>query len=91
MRTDQALVRGLTLRCQAAEAKQKHPAVDVAQGKLVLQNCHITSDSLPSVFIHGSEANPTIRRCQIHDNRSSNVQEQDNFGIGNSIFLNKLS
>lgn len=73
MATDSALVRGLTLRGRGSLVGNKFFAVDIPQGQLVLEDCDITSDSLPCVGIHGFTSNPIIRRCQIHDSESVGV------------------
>lgn len=78
MKTDQAQVSGLTLRCTAGKNNKKFYAVDIAQGQLILENCHITSDSLACVAIHNPTANPIVRNCEIHDGKASGVFVYDN-------------
>jgi F-box protein 11 len=78
MATDSALVRGLTLRGRSGSEGNKFYAVDIPQGKLVLEDCYITNDSLPSVAIHGATANPTIRRCEIANGQSMGIMFYDN-------------
>ena len=73
METDKALVKGLTLRGKAGTNNNKYSTVDIPQGKLILDDCDITSDSLSCIAIHGVAANPTIRNCQIHDGKESGV------------------
>ncbi len=73
MKTDYAIVRGLTLRCRAALKGNKYNAVDIPQGQLILEDCDITSDSQQCIRIQGVTANPTIRRCKIHDGKSAGV------------------
>ncbi len=94
MEADQAVVRGFTLRCTASDGK-KFYGVDIAKGKLLLENCNITSDSLACVAIHGKDVNPTIRNCQIHDSKESGgvyVYEQGKGTVeGCEIFANKLA
>ncbi|TGO02046.1 hypothetical protein PN36_31280, partial [Candidatus Thiomargarita nelsonii] len=67
MKTDNALVRGLSLHNRADECY----AVDIPQGKLRLENCDITSDTLACVGIHGSEAEGIVSYCKIHDSKES--------------------
>ena len=67
MRAGQALVRGLTLRALAGPQGQQCYAVDIPQGRLVLEECDISSDSLGGIAVHGPSADPVIRRCRIHD------------------------
>jgi parallel beta-helix repeat protein len=82
-----SVVRNLTLR-QAGGGK--YYAVDIGQGRLVLEDCDITSQSLACVGVHGG-ADPQIRRNRIHDGKSAGVFVYDN-GLGtiedNDIFSN---
>lgn len=67
--------------------------VDISQGRLELEGCDITSESLSCVAIHGG-ADPTLRRNRIHDGQSGGVFFYDN-GSGtledNDIFGNALA
>ncbi|MEN8221289.1 MAG: right-handed parallel beta-helix repeat-containing protein [Pseudomonadota bacterium] len=65
MKTDHALVRGLSLHNRA----ERYFAVDIPQGKLSLEYCDITSDSLACVGIHGDEAVGILSHCQIYDSK----------------------
>lgn len=73
MFTDYAMVRNLTLRGRAGTKSKQFFAVDVARGRLVLEECDITSDSLACVAIHGGESSPILRRCVIHDGRQAGI------------------
>lgn len=73
MQTSQAQVKGLTLRSIAKQYGNKHFAVDIPQGQLLLENCDITSDSLSCIYIHGAGANATIRQCRIHHGKQCGV------------------
>ena len=72
MQASQATLRGLTLRAQGS-AGAKFFAVDIPQGKLILEDCDIASDSLSCVGILSAAADPIIRRCTIHDSADSGV------------------
>lgn len=67
--------------------------VDIAQGRLELEDCDITSRSLSCVTIHGG-ADPRLRRNRIHDSPRGGVIVWDN-GQGvledNDIFGNAYS
>jgi nitrous oxidase accessory protein NosD len=73
MATDNASVRGLTLRGCAGRGNNQFVAVDIPRGRLVLEDCRVTSDSLACVAIHGPTAAPVIRRCTIHDGAHAGV------------------
>ena len=68
-------------------------AVDIAQGRLELEDCDITSRSLACVAIYGG-ADPRLRRNRIHDSKAGGVFVYDD-GQGtledNDIFANALS
>ena len=74
---DEALVRGLTLRCVAGRGATAFFAVDVGRGRLVLEDCDVSSDSLACVGIHGAEARPLIRRCAVHGGADAGVYAFD--------------
>ena len=78
MQSESALVSGLTLRTKASSTQKKYFTVNISQGELVLENCDITSESLSSIAIHGSNANPIIRECRIHDGKESGIYFFDN-------------
>ncbi|MBW4642444.1 MAG: right-handed parallel beta-helix repeat-containing protein [Goleter apudmare HA4340-LM2] len=76
--TDNAEITGLTLRGLAGQNNKKFFTVDILQGKPVLTDCDITSDSLAGVAVHGTTANPTIQKCQVHDGKSGGIYIYDN-------------
>lgn len=51
-------------------------AVDIAAGRLDLEDCDISSDGLACVAIHGG-ADPCIRRCRVHDGHRSGIHVFD--------------
>jgi len=63
MKTDNALVRGLSLHNRA----ENGCAVNIPLGKLRLEYCEITSDSWLCVSIDGSETEGILSYCKIHD------------------------
>ena len=83
-------VANLTLRQNGGG---KWQGVDIARGRLILEDCDITSKSLSCVGIHGT-AEPTVRRNRIHDGKSAGVVVYEN-GRGtiedNDIFGNGQS
>lgn len=72
MRTDYAIVRGFTLRGRAGTIGKEYSTVSVPQGRLVLEDCDVTSDSFPCVSIT-TGGNPTIRNCRIHDGQKGAI------------------
>lgn len=67
--------------------------VDIAQGRLDLEECDITSQSLSCVAIHDG-ADPRLRRNRIHDGKQAGVVVFSN-GLGtledNEIYCNAFS
>ncbi|MFM7754829.1 MAG: right-handed parallel beta-helix repeat-containing protein [Cyanobium sp.] len=67
--------------------------VDVAQGRLDLEDCDLSSESLACVAIH-SNADPRLRRNRIHDGKSGGVfclEKGQGIMEENEIFANALS
>jgi parallel beta-helix repeat protein len=81
MQTDQATVKGLTLRCQVESEESKYSAVDIPQGQVIIENCDITSNSFACINIHGSQSNPFIRNCRIHDGEDGILISENAQGI----------
>ncbi|HEV2764655.1 MAG TPA: TIR domain-containing protein, partial [Pyrinomonadaceae bacterium] len=75
--TNMGRVTNLTLR-QAGG--RKWYAVDIAQGRLELEDCDITSQSLTCVAIHDG-ADPRLRRNRIRDGKEAGVFVHEN-GLG---------
>jgi hypothetical protein len=76
MRTDAATIRNLTLRGQARSGGVNDNgffAVDIPHGRLLLDSCDISSDSLACVAIHNPTAAPVIRSCRIHHGVDSGI------------------
>jgi F-box protein 11 len=75
MQTERATVRGLTLR--ARTAPREFFAVDIPRGQLIMEDCDITSDSWACVAIHGTMADPIIRRTRLHDSKAGGIFAYD--------------
>jgi parallel beta-helix repeat protein len=71
-------IANLSLRQAGGEGKWY--GVDITQGRLDLEGCDITSQSLACVAIHGG-ADPRLRRNTIHDGEQSGVHVYDQ-GLG---------
>lgn len=78
MKAEQALIRGLTFEGRGKSSGKSFFAVDIARGALRLENCHVSSDSLSGVAIHGANANPVLRNCRIHSGADSGLYLFDN-------------
>lgn len=67
--------------------------VDIAQGRLEVEDCDITSDGSACVGVHGG-ADPRLRRNRVHDGKSSGIFVYEN-GQGtfedNDIYGNATS
>jgi parallel beta-helix repeat protein len=89
-KTTMGRVVNLTLRQMGGG---KWYGVDIAQGRLEMEDCDIISKSLSCVAIHDG-ADPRLRRNRIHDSKSGGVSIYDN-GQGiledNDIFGNDCS
>jgi hypothetical protein len=72
MQTDRARVAGLTFRGAAADGAAFF-AVDIPRGRLLLEDCDISSDTLSCVAVRGADAAPVLRRCLIHDGADSGL------------------
>jgi hypothetical protein len=76
MRADAAIIRNLTLRGQARAGGLGDDgffAVDIPHGRLLLDGCDISSDSLACVAIHNPAAMPVLHGCRIHHGADSGV------------------
>jgi parallel beta-helix repeat protein len=81
MKTDYARLRGLTIRARAQPQKPDQAragekareslffAVDIAQGRLTIEECNLSSETLACVAIHGPASNPIVWRCNIHNSK----------------------
>ncbi|MCA9906451.1 MAG: right-handed parallel beta-helix repeat-containing protein [Anaerolineae bacterium] len=72
MSTDYAIVRGLTLR-QRSGAEAENTAVYVPQGRLVLEDCDLTSDSVACLETKGGGSDPIVRRCRIFNGNQGGI------------------
>ncbi len=68
MQTDYALLRGITLRRRASAPPPDQPsAIDIPQGRLLLEACSISTNTTCAIAIYTDQANPVIWQCQIHN------------------------
>ncbi len=78
MQAEKATVAGLTLQGMGKANGRSFFGVDIPYGRLTLDNCDISSDSLSCITIHSANANPLIRNCRIHDGADSGIYIFDN-------------
>jgi len=72
MKTDYAVIKGFTLQCRAT-FEDKKVGVYIPQGKLVLEYCDITCDSLSCIQINNKDTQAIIRHCKIHDGKDVGI------------------
>ncbi len=102
MRTDYARLRNITFRARVTTTKENRErdqrphivAVDVPQGRLVMEECDISCESVACVAIHGESTSPLFWRCKIHDSHGTGIFVYDK-GNGTAeecdIFRNALA
>jgi hypothetical protein len=66
------LVRGITMRVRPGTQGVDCYAVDIGQGKPVLKDCQIHSQTLACVAVYDG-AEPTLRRCSMFGSRDAGV------------------
>jgi tRNA A-37 threonylcarbamoyl transferase component Bud32 len=80
MQTEYALVRRVRVqgRSDAKATRQStYAAIDIAEGRLVLEECEITSDTLACIAIHNQEACPVLWQCKIYNQHGIGVLVYD--------------
>lgn len=73
MQTERATLRGLTFRSRAGTRQQKHVAVDVPTGTLLLEDCLISCTSTVCVAVHGASAEIRFQRCRLHEGKTGGL------------------
>src|SRR5205814_9520417 len=77
MQTDLCKIRGLSFIGAARRAGRDRYAVHIPQGRVIMEDCRITSDSLACVAVSGAGTAPVLRRCTIRTGRSAGVVVYD--------------
>jgi F-box protein 11 len=70
--TKPVMIRGLTFRSKPGPDGFEAYTVDIGQGRPLLKDCLIQSQSLACVAIHDN-GEPTLRRCQMFGSRDAGV------------------
>jgi serine/threonine protein kinase len=73
MQTDYATMRGITFRGNVSLQQPTQATINIPQGRLVLEDCDITSHSRIGIAIHGAAANPVVWRCQVHASKGIGI------------------
>jgi parallel beta-helix repeat protein len=73
MRTPTATLRNLTVRNRRRNEKDASAAIWVFMGRLLLDGCDISSDADCGAGAKGSATELVLKRCRVHDCRSSGV------------------
>ena len=68
LRLERLVIRGLGGKDKKAQA-----AVEVKSGRLIMNDCHLTSDSSTVLEVRGEEAEASLRRCHLHDGKAGGV------------------
>jgi nitrous oxidase accessory protein NosD len=77
VQSDTAILRNLSLRCRSDRAQRLVSCVDVPQGRLILEECDVQSDSGPGVAVHGAAADAVLRRCHLAHCKQAALQFWD--------------
>ncbi len=62
IQAEHARISNLTVRGRGAAAGPRYHVVNIPSGRVVLEDCHIISQGLACVNIHGAGTKPTLRR-----------------------------
>ena len=88
---DEAVVRGLTLRCRAPQSAF---AVAMSKGRLLLEDCDLAGGKPSCVAAVSPAAHVFVCRCAIHDAASAGIALEDNARgtvLGCDVFGNASS
>jgi nitrous oxidase accessory protein NosD len=73
MHAREATVKGLALRAGPRQGRKDRHVVDIPTGRLVLEDCRISSAGMACIAVHGPHARPVIRGCTIELGREAGV------------------
>lgn len=71
--SDGIVLSNLSIHVRAASDGARRLGLDIVKGRPCILSCHITSDSLSPITIHGIDANPFIADCRIQAPKSSGI------------------
>jgi hypothetical protein len=68
-----AIVRGLSVRSSSVGARKGEAAIEIVSGRVLIDQCDVTSGLPACIRVESREANPVIRRCRIRQGRETGV------------------
>lgn len=77
LQADKAKIQGFTLNGKAGQNNLEASTVEIKQGKVTLDNCRISSDSLVCVAIYGRETTPILQNCTVSNGNASGIGAWD--------------
>jgi F-box protein 11 len=84
----------LVIKGVAGADKKAAPAVDVKSGRLVMEDCNLTSDALTVVEVKGAQSEAVLRRCHLHSGKAGGImfaEEGAGYLEDCHLYQNKLS
>jgi len=89
LRLERLILRGLGGKDRKAQA-----AVEVKSGRLIMEDCDLTSDASTVLEVRGEQSEATVRRSHLHDGKAGGVVFSEGgtgFLEGCHLYQNKLS
>lgn len=77
VQVDKAKVQGFTLNGKSGQNNGGASTVEIKQGRVIFDNCRISSDSLVCVAIYGSETTPILQNCTVSNGKASGIGAWD--------------
>ncbi len=77
VQVDKAKIQGFTLNGKAGQNNLEASTVEIKQGRVTLDNCRISSDSLVCVAIYGRETTPILQNCTVSNGKASGIGAWD--------------
>jgi len=68
LRLERLVIRGV-----GGKEKKAQAAVEIKSGRLVMEDCDLTSDSSTVVEVRGDKSEVVARRCHLHDGKAGGV------------------
>jgi F-box protein 11 len=77
VQTNRAVIRGLTMHCQAGKTTGQYHALVVLKGEVLVEDCDITSQSASGVVAYNPETKLMIRYCAMHHSAANGLAFYD--------------